>query len=252
MGLFDTLSALFTLFIQFIMALYGLFLLVLTFISRLLFRTPVDSEAILPQITPPPENPPAAIPGPMYWELIKSVLLWGSLIVLVIVALRQYIAFNRDLSEELRRFRPLRWFFTVWGRFKASFKKANRSVGDFLRKSLKRLHNMGPEPAGTGKWDFINPHRLTTRQKVIFYYLALVRRAREAGFPRQEDQTPYEYALSLKSSLTEEKDNVDAMTESFIEARYSRHEIPAKVARRAESIWETIRSVLKNRSKNSP
>jgi Domain of unknown function (DUF4129) len=252
MGLFETLNALISLLYRLIMTLYGLFLLGLTLIARLLLRKQADSPIAIPQITPQPETPPAAIAAPMYWELIKSVLLWGSLIALVIVALRQYIAFNRDLSEELRRFRPLRWLFSAWDRIKASLGKANKSVGAFVRNSLKRLRNLGPEPAGPGKWDFINPRRLSPRQKVIFYYLALVRRAKEAGMPRQEDQTPYEYARSLTSNLAEEKDDVDKLTESFIEARYSRHEIPAKVARRAENIWETIRHEFKKHSKNAP
>jgi hypothetical protein len=108
------------------------------------------------------------------------------------------------------------------------------------------LRRFGPDPARPGEWDYINPRRLTPRQKVIFYYLALVRRAKEAGIPRQDGQTPYEYARSLTSSLEEGKDGVEAMTESFVEARYSRHDIPAKEARRAESIWETIRHVLQN------
>ncbi len=55
---------------------------------------------------------------------------------------------------------------------------------------------------------FINPRRLSPRQKVIFYYLAMVRRAREAGLPRQDDQTPYEYARSLTSSLEDGKQDV--------------------------------------------
>jgi hypothetical protein len=200
----------------------------------------------MPQITPPPPNIQNGNASPINWELVKSILLWGSLIVLVIVALRQYIAFNRELAEELRRFRPLRWLLAAWDRFKASFKKANKTVAAFIQNSLKRLRSLAPESAGPGGWDFVNPRRLTPRQKVLFYYLALVRRAREAGLPRQDYQTPYEYARTLTSSLKAEKDDLDSMTESFIEARYSRHDIPAKTARRAESIWETIRRVLKN------
>ena len=41
------------------------------------------------------------------------------------------------------------------------------------------------------------------------------------------------------------------MTEAFIEARYSRHDIPAKSARQAESVWESIRQVLKKVRKAS-
>jgi hypothetical protein len=168
------------------------------------------------------------------------------LIVFIIIALRQYISFNRDLAEELRRFRPIHWLMAAWEKFKASFKKANQTVGTFIQNSLKRLRRSESDATKTGEWDFINPRRLSSRQKILFYYLALVRRAREAGIPRQENQTPYEYARSLTSAMVEEKESVDAMTASFVEARYSRHDIPASEARRAASIWEAIRNVLQN------
>ncbi|MGA2489588.1 MAG: DUF4129 domain-containing protein [Anaerolineales bacterium] len=245
MGLFSTLNAVLNIVYQFVLIIYGLVLLFISLIAKLV-RTPANSQTPIPQITPPPEHLPTATASAFNWELLKSIFLWGGLIVLGIVALRQYIAFNQDLSKELRRFRPLHWIITAWDRFKASFRKANKSVGAFIRNSLQRFHSKAPESAGTGEWDFINPRRLSPRHRVIFYYLALVRRAREAGLPRQDGQTPYEYARSLTSTLKEEKDAVDALTESFIEARYSCHEIPAKAAHRAKSIWETIRQVLRN------
>jgi len=48
-------------------------------------------------------------------------LIWSILVVLAILALRQYIAFNRDLSEELRRFRPLRWLVNAWPALQSQF-----------------------------------------------------------------------------------------------------------------------------------
>ena len=177
---------------------------------------------------------------------MKSIFLWGSLIILVILALRQYISFHRDLAEELRRFRPLRWFLALWEQFKASVRKVNKSIGALIQNSFNRLRSAGPVSARRAEWDLINPRRLPARQKVIFYYLSMIRRAREAGIPRRDEQTPYEYARSLASSLQKEKDGVNIMTESFIEARYSRHAIPEKTARRAESIWEAVRGVLRN------
>ena len=186
------------------------------------------------------------------WELVKSIILWGSLVVLAVIALRQYIAFNRDLAEEFRRFRPIHWLVNAWERFKAAFRKTNQSIGNFVQNSLQRLRQLAPASARpSGEWDYVNPRRLPSRQKIIFYYLALVRRAREAGLPRQENQTPYEYARSLAPHLNEEQAGVESMTEAFIEARYSRHDIPAKAARQTESVWETVRRVLKNVRKAS-
>ena len=245
-GLLDTLNAVMIILYQFVLVLYGLILLIITLPARLLASLFPSSQNSFPEVPPPTENLPT--PGIINnnWDLVKSILLWGSLIVLIILALRQYIFFHRDLAEDLRRFRPLRWFLVLWERFKASIRKANQSIGILVQNGLQRLRSAGSVSARPQEWDFINPRRLTARQKVIFYYLAMLRRAREAGIPRRDEQTPYEYARSLASNLQKEKDGVDLMTESFIEARYSRHAIPEKTARRAESLWEAIRRVLRN------
>jgi hypothetical protein len=246
MGFFTTFNAVIRVIAQAITTVYALILLLFAFIVRLITRPSASPQGQILQETPPPESIPATLPIAYDWNLLKSLFFWIALIVLIVVALRQYFFFNRDLSEELKRFKPVNWLLTAWARFKASFKKVNKSVGTFIQNSIKRLRSVGTIPAKPDEWDYVNPRRLNPRQKIIFYYLALVRRAKEAGLPRKDGQTPYEYARSLTSSLEEEKDGVEAMTESFVEARYSRHDISAKEARRAESIWEAIRRVLRN------
>jgi hypothetical protein len=253
MGFFATLRAIFQLLYQAILTLYSLFILGLALLAHLLGKKAPEPQANQPPtFTPPPNTLPGASANTINWELVKSVFVWGTLIILAVIALRQYISFNRELSEELRRFRWLNWLISAWGRFKAAFKKTNQSVAILIQNGLKRLRRAGPDSLQPGgDWDFINPRRLNSRQKVIFYYLALVRRAKEAGLPRQEGQTPYEYAQALSTSLKEQKDGLDGMTEAFIEARYTRHDIPAREARRAKSIWESIRNVLRNIRKSS-
>ena len=246
LGLLGTIQAILFLIYQFIMVVYGLILVLFSFLVSLFMKKNTGTqEPAAPQATPTPLQFPQETGGNSNWELVRSIILWGGLIVLAIIALRQYLAYNRDLAQDLRRFRPLKWLGGAWKRLIASLRKANRSVGIFIENGLKRLRSLRQEPDTPGEWRFINPRRLSPREKVIFFYLALVRRAKEAGLPRQEDQTPYEYARSLTSSLKEEADNVDAMTEAFIEARYSRHVIPARSAKETESIWERIRKTLR-------
>jgi hypothetical protein len=253
LGFFDTLMAVFRLLAQLVLDIFFLIQVVIAIIMHFLGQTQAPSQGQTPPVTLPTQQAPILTKaGTFNWGLVQSILIWGILVVLVVLALRQYIAFNRDLSEELRRFRPIRWLLNAWGRFKARFRKTNQAIGAFVQQRLQRLRRLAPDSAEAGgEWDYVNPRRLSPRQKVIFYYLALVRRAREAGLPRQENQTPYEYAQDLAKRLSEEKAGVDSMTESFIEARYSRHDIPAKAARRTESIWEAIRRVLKTVRKAS-
>ncbi len=244
-GLLATLSFILGFFAKLAALLYALIFVIINAIARLFPSRPLTNP-ITPIVTPPPVQllPPAEPSQTM--KMIESILFWGGLAALIIIALRQYILFNKDLAEELKRFRPWRWFVLFWKRVTASMKKANKSVGIFVQNSLSRLRRIGRAPVSQNEWDFINPRRLNTRQKVIFYYLALVRRAEEAGLPRGQGQTPTEYARTLAPNLVEGKEAVEALTGSFIEARYSVHTLPREEGRRVESLWETVRRLLRS------
>jgi hypothetical protein len=45
--------------------------------------------------------------------------------------------------------------------------------------------------------------KLSPRQQVQFYYLAMLRRGSEHGHARQPTQTPYEYARALENQIPE-------------------------------------------------
>ncbi len=259
MGFIDTFSAIFGLIFTFIATLYSFVLIAVNYISRMIFRPDknLPQDIIIPPQTPPPADLPVGNPSGINWTLISSIIFWGALVVLVVIALRQYILFNQDLAAELKHFRPFRWLAIFWKRVTASVKKANKSVGIFVQSSMKRLRNIGKSPVSTDEWQYINPRSLEPRQKIIFYYLALLRRADDAGLPRQDGQTPYEYASSLTSQLEEGQDGVTDLTNSFVKARYSRQEIPSKDANRAETLWDTLRRILrairrKKRDDNQP
>ena len=247
MGFLDTITAMIGLIYELVASVYAFVFMLINALFRMLFHTGKAAPPVLEQPLTPPQNNLQLnpVPSAINWTLIKSIFFWVLLIVLVVVALRQYILFNQDLAEELKRFRPFRWLMIFLKRVTTSVKKANKSIGIFVQSSINRLRNAGKSPINTNEWAYINPRRLEPRQKIIFYYLALLRRAGEAGLPRKDGQTPYEYADSLTTRLETGKDGVESLTESFIEARYSRHEIPAKEASRVESLWETIRQLLR-------
>ena len=83
------------------------------------------------------------------------------------------------------------------------------------------------------------------RRRVLFYYLALLKRTEEAGSPRQSWETPYEYSRTLVSRLEGEEESVEAVTESFVEARYSRHEVSKERAHQTRLNWEHLLGVLR-------
>lgn len=245
LGLLATINALFHIIYLAVLAVYGLFLLLFHSLFQLLVRNPPSAPVPISSVTPPPPSISDISQGVTNWQLFESILIWCLLIVLAIIAVRQYLAYNKNLSDELRGLRPIRWIAILWKRLWDSFRQANQTVGTFIQNRWNHLRSRNIPMTKSVDWDFINPHRLSTRQKVIFYYFALIRRAGDAGFPRRDEQTPYEFANSIGANIKEEKEALDTLTDSFIEARYSRHTITLDTAKSSETIWETLRKVLR-------
>jgi hypothetical protein len=228
--------------------LYGLILLVYTYVMQLFAKATGTGESengVLPLETPPALTAP---PAPaMNLDLVRNLIVWTLVGALVIIVLRQYISFNKELAEELKRFGPLRWLAALWRSLKVSLRRANRAVGAFVEGGLERLRGIRSGRNQGGDWDDASPRRLNPRQKIFFYYLAMLRRGEDTGVPRREGQTPYEYARSLGAEVKEAREDVDALTDSFVEARYSNHDIASNAAHRVESVWQRIRRLLQER-----
>ena len=80
--------------------------------------------------------------------------------------------------------------------------------------------------------------------------MAMIRRGGEQGLPRKPSQTPSEYALTLEKKLPAAGEDIDAITEAFVEARYSRREVDAREADLVKATWERIRRALRERDKS--
>ncbi len=53
--------------------------------------------------------------------------------------------------------------------------------------------------------------------------MSILRRAGQQSFPRQRAQTPREYGDTLGPHPGQAQQEMDVLTQTFVEARYSRH-----------------------------
>jgi hypothetical protein len=114
-----------------------------------------------------------------------------------------------------------------------------------LREARRRAQQPATRRSAHAFRRWINPRKLSPRQQVQFYYLAMLRRGGEHGHARQPAQTPYEYARALERQIPEIDQDVDGLTEEFIEARYSRHDIPPEHVGLVRRYWERIKRALR-------
>ncbi|MCK5313582.1 MAG: DUF4129 domain-containing protein [Anaerolineales bacterium] len=200
---------------------------------------------------------PTTIPteGPVGWlELIKSLIFWTVFLSVIGFSVYYYVHQHRYGLKTLDTRRGLKWLERFWIWLRAKLQGVNSQVVSTFNDGLLRIRSRFLKKGIHPEWRYINLRRMTPRQKVLFFYLAMIRRAEERGIPRNPSQTPYEYSQKLGlgvSDLATESDvqeDISVLTDQFVEALYSRHEVSATQANLVKRSWDRIRRVLKKAS----
>lgn len=233
---------------QFVLAII---LLVLTPLFLLLgLKAPDNGEGVKPpDLPPPPTNAGNAPLTPDWFEYVKSLAFWAVFLGLLIFAVTQYLRQHDEALDALRRLPGWRFLEQAWQWMRGLWASARSSVSRVVAAGRERLLSSSlpaRELLGNG---FINLRRLDPRQQVTFFYLALVRRGAESGLSRRESQTPYEYAATLERALPDADQDIDSLTDAFIEARYSRRPVPPEKASLVKRTWERLRKALRGKRK---
>ena len=105
-----------------------------------------------------------------------------------------------------------------------------------------------------GGWRFVRLNALSPRDKLRYFFLSTERRAAEKGVSRQPAETPREYAEAIKEtwSPTAVSDDVDPVTEAFLRAQYSPHDIDPADVEDAKAHWQALRRQLRQAPSEAP
>jgi hypothetical protein len=85
---------------------------------------------------------------------------------------------------------------------------------------------------------------MSPRERVLYDYGRLLRRARRQGLPRTIGQTAGEFEFELAPLVGTAGADVHAMTSAFVEARYSLHEVGEREAGLVHESWRRVRAAL--------
>lgn len=203
-----------------------------------------------PEITLPPVEdvsvPPSGPPNP-FVEMVFTSAFWALVIAMIIGALLYFLR-ERGYSLERERIEGqwqivTGWLRELWSRLTGRI----RSAGHELRSRLS-----APELAADSRAEkaksapgFFRLGRLSPRDQVRYYYLALVRRAGERGVRRSAGETPLEYVSDLKEMWPEAEDEIEEITNAFVEARYSPRPIEKAAARSIKERWQRLKDRLR-------
>lgn len=89
-------------------------------------------------------------------------------------------------------------------------KKANRRIGDVTAESIRRI------------------------------YAAMTARASDAGIPRREAETPYEFLPRVSREWNERTDEIRAITEAYVAVHYGEKEASPEEAGNVKEAWDRL------------
>ena len=103
-----------------------------------------------------------------------------------------------------------------------------RGKGRALRSKVPLLRPADPVPSYQGDME------------IRKLYSSLLYEARQAGFPREESQTPYDYLPELEQRLVEDKEALQTITKDYVESRYGERPIASAELSMLNRLWRTV------------
>lgn len=241
LGLLDTLGYLLSFIVALVQTIfYTIMALILNLLSRLF---PDLNQQPLPPLKDVWPRLPEEVPPPSSADFIQSLIFWSIFLFLAGYVIIQFLRQHPGLLGGLQHVPGLSFIARLWRRLIEWFGGLNRQIEEVLeaRRRARRPAATRSVPAPR-RW--MNLRRLSPRQQVQFYYLAMLRRSGERGHARGPTQTPYEYARALESQIPEIDHDIDGITQEFIEARYSQHNIDPEQVSVVRRYWERIKRAL--------
>jgi len=189
---------------------------------------------------------PGTAPTPIPWlETLRAVAFWVIFGSVLVYAIKTYVIQNTVLIAKVGRISFFTWLISglksIWGWVVG----VNQQISATLAATFQKSRSVLTTPKDAENSEYANPRSLAPRQKVIFYYLTLLRRSSQRGLPRRQNQTPLQFEQTLRTSLPEVENEIDALTDSFVEARYSKHEIDGDKVNLLQEFWKRVMTTLR-------
>ncbi len=198
--------------------------------------------------TPSASNVPFAPPplsasdasGGAWWAVVRSIVFWVVLLSVVFYLVRSYLRDRPELGHSLRRFAPWRWLAEAWRTIGRWFLGWGRTLGEAVPALVRRVLRPRARTRNLRR-----ARGRSLREQLRYAYLVTLDRAGEEGVPRRQTETPYEYSHKLDRQLAEGSEALEALTQAFVEARYSTHPVTAEDVATQEANAEKVRRGLR-------
>ena len=98
---------------------------------------------------------------------------------------------------------------------------------------------------------FVRINALSPREKIYYFYLSTIKRANQRGVARKKSETPLEFVDDLKTNWPDAEEEIEELTEAFLQARYSPASIKEDDITPIKKQWKRLKSNLRKRKKRT-
>jgi hypothetical protein len=238
----EIIFGIFSFIIQLIIFLFSLPFILL---ARLLGgESPSDGGSASEPFAPPPnaEPPPAPIP---WLEAVRSLIFWLVALVMIGYLAKMYIVDRPELLASMRRFRPFAFAVRLWQQIWQMLRGWTQSGLEMLSEQIKFTRPQGEGSITGRQWRWFGLGRLSARERILHYYLNILKRAEKRRLVRKAGETPYEYEPGLEQTVPDVEADVHEVTDVFVRARYSREGFNEDDADGIKQRWQRIRKALR-------
>lgn len=230
-----------------------LLLIVLPFAFLLWLLRGQSSALRIPRLPPPPMPAPGTAGGSSWFEILRMVLFWGLLFAAVAYILNEYLRTHGVWIDEMRRLPVLGRLIAWVAALRQWLRGRSRAVATRVTSAARAITGRR-RAADTGRsfWPRLRLGRLSPREQVRYFYLSHLRRAAEAGRPRQPEQTPAEYAADLAPDLGPGAADWQTLTDAFIRARYAPDPLVPADVNPVRAAWQRLKRRLRVLRARSP
>jgi hypothetical protein len=163
--------------------------------------------------------------------------------LMVVYVARTYLLDHPEILSALATLGPVRalhrFLTALWRRLIGLAETVNERFPRRLS-SRRASARLDKEP-----FHFFRLGALAPRERILYYYLSILRRAGRQGFPRRRSQTPHEYDAALGPHLPQAQQEMASLTQAFVEARYSLHLVNRKQEKQARTRWQQVKAALR-------
>jgi hypothetical protein len=208
----------------------------------------MGTQPTIPYLRQPPpqltQQESVASAAPDWFQILRSLVFWTMALGMLFYVVRSYLRDHPDLLQTLAGLGPVRVLRGLWIALRGWLRGWSEALSDRVP-SRWRIRLTRGAAKSRESFRFLRLRALSPRDQVLYYYLSILERARQHGFPRQRTQTPHEYSATLEPNLPGAQQEMGLLTEAFVEARYSQHAIESDQARNVRANWRQVKATLR-------